>query len=67
MKIDINNQPVEIPDDISDVESLMLWRKIPTIGTAVALNGKLVPHSKWKDTTLKDNDAIVVISAAYGG
>lgn len=67
MKIKLNNEVVTLPDDPINVSALIELRKIPQVGTAVACNGKLVPHSRWDEVLIRENDDVVIISAAYGG
>jgi sulfur carrier protein len=34
---------------------------------AVAVNGEVVPRSRWTETALADGDSVEVLSAAQGG
>jgi sulfur carrier protein len=36
-------------------------------GVAVAVNGEVVPRSRWAETALADGDSVEVLSAAQGG
>jgi sulfur carrier protein len=36
-------------------------------GTAVALNGEVLPRAAWSDTTLRDGDRLEVLTAVQGG
>ena len=36
-------------------------------GIAVGLNNRLVPRNEWPQTTLNENDKLVVVKAAAGG
>lgn len=36
-------------------------------GIAVAVNGDVVPRSRWPDTGLQDGDRVEVLGAAQGG
>lgn len=67
MHIKINNERIIIPDEQLNVKELLTSRNYPEQGTAVALNGKLVTHNNWESTYIKENDDIVIISAAFGG
>lgn len=67
MKIFINNQHVELPAGEMTVGELMEWRNIPSGGTAITLNDRIVSKSDRESTRLSDGDRIVVISAAFGG
>lgn len=39
----------------------------PERGTAVAVNGEVVPRASWADTALHDGDRIEVLTAVQGG
>lgn len=67
MKIFINNQLVELPAGEMTVAELIAWRNIPSGGTAITLNDRIVRLSDRESTKLSDGDRIVVISAAFGG
>lgn len=67
MKIKINNQQIELPVDVTTVEELLKWRGIPTQGTAIAVNNKLLLACNWGTTKLNESDLLTVISAAFGG
>lgn len=67
MTILINDVPSITPDDNMTVEDLVKWKDIPSQGTAIALNNKLIKQDMWSVTKLKDHDQVTVISAAFGG
>ena len=67
MHIRLNNDITELPGENMTIAELLAWKNIPTQGTAVALNGRLAPRSPCEVTKLKDNDDVVISSAAYGG
>lgn len=67
MKIILNGNATELPAGVATVEDLLKWRRIPAMGTAVAVNSRLVTASAHRRTPLADNDMVTVISAAYGG
>lgn len=41
--------------------------EIPAGGTAIAVNGKMVPRTEWDGKTLNEGDKILIIRAACGG
>lgn len=49
------------------VHDILEWRHIPEAGTAVAVNGRLIPRSRWNSEELDEHDNITLISAAFGG
>lgn len=67
MVVSINGEITKLPAEITTLEKLLAWKKIPANGTAVALNSRLARRENWNVTALKDNDIINIISAAYGG
>lgn len=67
MTILLNENKVILPNDYMTVEDLVKWKEIPSQGTAIAVNNKLIKQDKWSITNLKDEDQITVISAAFGG
>ena len=36
-------------------------------GTAIAVNGRMVPRTEWDGKTLNEGDKILIIRAACGG
>lgn len=67
MTILLNENKVILPNDYMTVADLVKWKEIPSQGTAIAVNNKLIKQDKWSITNLKDEDQITVISAAFGG
>ena len=67
MIITLNNQPIEIPEGVNTVSDLMKWKNIPTQGTAIALNDKLLLKKDWDVKNLEDMMNVTIISAAFGG
>ena len=66
MEITVNNE-VKIIDDgslLSLVEELLGEK---TKGIAVAINQTIIPKPDWKKTSLKTNDAVLIIKATQGG
>lgn len=67
MTILLNNNPLELPNDFMTLEDLVKWKNIPTQGTAIALNEKLIKQQQWSVIKLNNLDQVTVISAAFGG
>ncbi len=68
MTIIINQQSrffEEVPQHIGVLVDLETQGK--TRGVAVALNNRVVPRDRWTDTTLTENDQILIITASQGG
>ncbi|MDE6329603.1 MAG: sulfur carrier protein ThiS [Muribaculaceae bacterium] len=67
MHITINGRPELLDGTTITLRQLAESHSIPTTGTAIALNGKVVSADKWDVTVLNEGDSLIVISAAYGG
>lgn len=67
MLLYINNRKEEVPTNVSNVAQLITYLKLKEQGTAVGLNSHFISKDKWEITDLKDNDNLVIISAAFGG
>lgn len=67
MKITLNNEPVNLPDENMTVSDLLVWKHIPAGGTAVAVNNRLVRTDMRGSTMLNEGDSVTIISAAFGG
>ena len=66
MNVTVNSKPYETSAaHLHDllVEHSLLDKK----GTAVALNGEVIPKSNWSEHTLQENDQILIITATQGG
>lgn len=68
MKININGELIQIEEkmNLADFVILRLNTKEPR-GIAVAVNGMIVPKSKWNDTVVNENDNIEIVHAVQGG
>ena len=67
MNITFNNEIIQLPNDYMTLQDLAQWKQIPSQGSAIAINDKLIKHDKWSVTYLKDLDRVTVITAAFGG
>lgn len=63
MKVLVNSILKELPDNATVAHVA----PATTAGTAIAVNGKVVPRRKWDTSPLRDGDTVIIISAAYGG
>lgn len=66
MTMKINGTHRKLPSGMSIAE-LLNELDIPAEGTAVALNGAVIPRLKHEATKLCENDEIEVIRAVAGG
>jgi len=51
----------------STVEDLLGELNIPIDGIAVAINEEVIAKQNWNSSSLKENDAILIITATQGG
>jgi sulfur carrier protein len=64
--VEVNGRPWDGPPDTT-VEGLVAeWCASPR-GVAVALNGEVVPKSRWGSTRLAPGDRVEIVTAAAGG
>lgn len=66
MEIFINGKSIATDRSLSLAE-LLQQQGIPTEGTAVAINNRVIPRSQWSSTPVEDQMKITVISAVCGG
>ncbi len=67
MHITFNSEIQEIPDALMLIQVLEGKELSDKKGIAVAVNGNVIPRSLWPETSLQNNDSILVIKAAQGG
>ena len=68
MNLVVNGSPLKITDGHSVAD--LVERVAPLRGergTAVALNGEVIPRAEWASMTLNDGDRIEVLHAIGGG
>ncbi|MDE6806824.1 MAG: sulfur carrier protein ThiS [Muribaculaceae bacterium] len=63
----LNGVLTALPAEVFTLEQLLTWRNIPTQGTAVAINGRVIPARMHSVTQLNEASNVMVLSAAYGG
>ncbi|WP_348686825.1 sulfur carrier protein ThiS [Aeromonas bestiarum] len=70
MKIRLNDSELVLttsPESQISVAELLAAREVAPQGVAVALNGAVLPRSRWPDTRLSDGDQIHLFTAIAGG
>lgn len=71
MNILVNDAPTQLPQALSLSEFLAAWQPPdsdaanPTF--AIALNGEFVPRTQYVEVTLKEGDALDIVSPVGGG
>jgi len=62
----INGEARELADDARVLDALGTLG-LPQTGVAVAVNGEVVPRTRWADAALADGARIEVLTAVQGG
>lgn len=66
MKLQLNGQPREVPDDLS-VAALLDHLSLRRDGIAVAVNGEVVPRGERAKRGLHPDDRVEILTAVGGG
>lgn len=66
MKITVNKKEMEVSEGLT-LKELLELREIAPKGVATAVNGDVVRGDDRGDYVLQAGDAVVIISAFYGG
>lgn len=66
MTLVVNGEPQEVDDGATVQDVVALVGARPT-GTAVAVNGDVVPRGAWGHRPLHEGDRIEVLTAVQGG
>jgi len=66
MKVRINGEDLDFASPVSITE-FVLQRKLPPETVVVEYNGTILPRDKWESTSIKENDALEVLSFFGGG
>ena len=67
MKIRLNGNTVELPDESSLPSVFQLMKTESDQGIALAVNNKVVPKKEWQSCVLKENDNVLLIRTSQGG
>jgi len=62
MRLMINGEPAEVADGAGIVDLLN-----ERAGSAVAVNGEVVPRGEHATTRLEDGDVVEIVTAVQGG
>lgn len=66
IKINVNNQPLNVVSPIS-ISELIALKQINDDGTAIAKNNAIVSKKAWATTYLNDNDTVDIFTLVAGG
>lgn len=68
MKLVVNGEVTEFAEGTTVAEVVEGYGRDPSgRGTAVAVNGNVVPRATWRETSLQDDDEVEVLTAIGGG
>ena len=66
MRLLLNGKDREAPD-LATVAELSAWLDLPAFGSAVELNGAVVPRAEHARTPLREGDRLEVVRLVGGG
>lgn len=66
MRLVINGEPREVPD-LATLADLAAWLALPAFGSAVELNGEVVPRARHGETPLCEGDRLEIVKLVGGG
>jgi sulfur carrier protein len=69
VKVTINGEERVLTGEptVEDAVGRLHGEGVPARGIAVALNGEVVPRTRWKEVTLNDSDRVEILRAVGGG
>ena len=68
MNVVVNGDRVELADGAHVSDAVAVVREEPsTRGIAVAVNGTVIPRSRWPVVRLSESDKIEILTAVAGG
>lgn len=69
MELKVNGKTVNVGDQstVADLVAHLCPDNKSGAGTAVAVDGVIIPKSEWTNKTLTPDNDIILIKAAYGG
>jgi sulfur carrier protein len=62
----LNGTPTEVPA-LASLAELSGWLKLPAFGSAVELNGRVVPRREHPATPLAEGDRLEIVRLVGGG
>ena len=68
MKVVLNGQSRELPDEATIVDAVSLTGASSVErGIAVAVDGEVVPRGRWAERVLDEGESVEVVHAVQGG
>lgn len=66
MNLILNGAPRTVPE-FASLADLAAWLQLPAFGSAVELNGTVIPRSRHGETPLHDGDRLEIVRLVGGG
>ncbi len=66
MDLVLNGQSRPVPD-LATLAELAEWLALPAFGSAVELNGEVIPRARHGETPLRDGDRLEIVKLVGGG
>lgn len=67
MRVTVNGAEHDLPDDATVADAVAETGRADGHGVAVALDGTLVPRTRWGATCLADGARLEILTAVQGG
>jgi thiazole synthase len=67
MRINVNQESHEFADETLTVAAFVKANQLPVKSVVIAVNGEIIPHSRWNEVRLKDGDDVEIVRAVAGG
>lgn len=67
MQLTVNQQPLQVEQSRITIEEFLRLRSLPEASIVVAVNGEVIPQSRWTETVLKEGDDVDIVRAVSGG
>jgi thiazole synthase len=67
MRINVNQESHEFSEETLSVTDFVEVNRLPTKSVVIAINGEIIPHSRWNEVRLKDGDDVEIVRAVAGG
>jgi thiazole synthase len=67
MRVNVNQESHEFADETLTVATFVEVNQLPVKSVVIAINGEIIPHSRWNDVRLKDGDDVEIVRAVAGG
>lgn len=67
MKLTVNQQSLQVELSEMTIREFLRLRDLPETSIVVAVNGEIIPQSRWTEMVLKEGDDVDIVRAVSGG